>query len=384
MTKHVRAVPKIRRARSKRPGPGTRPGTLDTKGQRSDVTITRLAYNEHRCHSSKVDPTKLKSAFQAKPGETLWVDIDGLGDEAILRDIAEILEILPLNLEDIAHTHQRPKLEELEDYLFISLRSIRIQEDGNVDSEQISLLLFDHLLVSFQEKPGDAFDPVRQRVRQSKGLIRRRGADFLLYALLDVTIDNYFPVLDLYSETMDQLEDAIRANPTSELSRLVHNLRRELRYLRRATWPLRDVASALGRNEIDRIDASLQSSFRDCFDHSVQVSEFVDSSRERASDLGDLYQTMVTERTNRVMKTLTIVATIFIPLTFLCGVYGMNFDTQVSPYNMPELRWRYGYPAFWVAVMVTSLAMIGLFWRKGWIGEGQDRGKKRDPNGNSP
>ncbi len=181
---------------------------------------------------------------------------------------------------------------------------------------------------------------------------------------------------------MDQLEEQIRTNPTPGLSRMVHTLRREFRQFRRAVSPLREITGILSRNEIERVDESLSASFRDCYDHVIQVTDFVEGSRERASELGDLYQTMISEKANQVMKTLTIVATVFIPLTFLCGLYGMNFDPEVSPYNMPELKWRYGYIALWGVMTATLLAMLWFFKRKGWLGAGpdvEDRAMQRSP-----
>ena len=245
-----------------------------------------------------------------------------------------------------------------------------VDESGNIDNEQLSFVLKAGLLVTFQEHVGDGFAPVRRRLREGKGSIRSRGTDYLLYALVDTTIDNYFPVLEIYGDTMEDLDEKIRLNPRPDLSHAVHALRRELRQLRRAVWPLRDVTSALGRGDLDQIGDALKPSFRDCYDHVMQVADFVEGSRERASDLGDLYQVMVSERTNQVMKVLTIIATVFIPLTFLCGLYGMNFDTTTSPYNMPELRWRYGYPALLAVMGLTVAGMVWFFFRKGWIDTG--------------
>ena len=288
--------------------------------------------------------------------------------------MGEALGLHQLTVEDVVHVNQRPKQEEFADYLLVILRAVRVRagEDNTVDNEQISMVLREGLLVTFQERPGDGFDPVRRRLREGKGQIRRAGADYLAYALLDAVIDNYFPVVELYQDAMDQLDDEIRVNPSWEKSASIHLMRRELRQLRRAVWPLRDVAGALGRTDLEMISAGVKPALRDCHDHVIQVADFVESARERASDLGDLYMTIVSERTNQVMKVLTIIATIFIPLTFLCGLYGMNFDSAASPYNMPELKWRFGYPALWGVMVVSVTGMLLFFRHRGWIGRGRD------------
>jgi len=274
-----------------------------------------------------------------------------------------------LTVEDIVHVHQRPKVEEFDDYLFVTIRAIWMEDEGKVDNEQLSFVLKDGILVTFQERVGDGFDPIRRRLREGKGQIRKNQADYLLYALIDTAIDNYYPVLELYGDIMEQLDDQVRENPRPELSRAVHSMRRELRQFRRAVWPLRDETGSLSRNEYLLIGEHVRVAFRDCHDHVIQVADFVEGSRERASDLADLYVTMVSEKTNQVMKVLTIIATIFIPLTFLCGLYGMNFDTNASPFNMPELKWRYGYPVFWLVTVGVFVFMLWYFRRKRWIGK---------------
>lgn len=368
MKKILMSIPRLRRSIPKRPSPGAIPGTLELRADLPPPTITRVEYNHDSVDFREVPLAELEAALDPKPEHVVWVNLNGLGDTDVIQRIGAKLKLHPLTLEDIAHVHQRPKIEEFDDHLFMTIRAVRVQETRDIDNEQLSFLLLDNLLVTFQERAGDGFDPVRKRLREGKGPIRRSGVDYLFYALLDATIDNYFPVLELFGDSMEQLDEQIRANPTSGASHMVHSLRRELRQLRRAVWPLRDVVGILSRNETERIGDVLRAAFRDCYDHVVQVADFVEGSRERASDLGDLYQNMVSEKTNQVMKTLTIVATVFIPLTFLCGLYGMNFDSAVSPYNMPELRWRYGYPAFWAVMVTTFVGMLWFFRRKGWLG----------------
>jgi magnesium transporter len=341
------------------------------------VTLTRSTHGPGGYEIHDVEMADLERALEPEKGKVVWVDIHGLGDLDLVRRVGSKLGLHPLTLEDIVHPHQRAKVDEFDDLLFVVLRAIRPLEDGHVDDEQLSLVVKTGMVVTFQERAGDGFGPVRKRLREGKGLLRKSGADYLAYALIDAIIDNYFPVLDIYADSMDQLDDLVRDNPTPEVSRTVHLLRRELRQLRRATGPLRDLAAQLSRTELEVIGEPARLALRDCHDHALQVSEFVDGARERASDLADLYTAVVGEKTNQVMKVLTIIATIFIPLTFLCGLYGMNFDSEVSPYNMPELKWRYGYPAFWAAMIAVFVGMLWFFRSRGWIGE--QGGSEREP-----
>jgi magnesium transporter len=350
------------------PEPGSAPGTVAPPVDSPPPVIQRMVFGPDGCETIEIPLDDLDKAVAPVPGRTLWVDVQGLGDIEALRRLGSSLGLHPLTVEDIFHTHLRPKVEEFEDYLFIIIRAVRLLEDGHVDNEQLSLVLKDGMLITFQERAGDGFDAVRKRLREGRGQLRRSGADYLAYALIDAAIDNYFPVLEVYGDSMDRLDEEVRENPKPEVSASIHMMRRELRQFRRAAWPLRDVAGTLGRTELNRIADPTRIAFRDCYDHALQVADFVESSRERSSDLSDLYVTMVSERTNQVMKVLTIIATIFIPLTFLCGLYGMNFDPEVSPYNMPELKWKYGYLAFWAVLIVTFVTMLWFFWRRGWIG----------------
>jgi magnesium transporter len=363
-------IPRLKRRRTREPTPGAMPGTLAMPEELPPPVVRRFVYDRERCDSAEIPLADLEGAFLPEKDKVVWVDVQGLGDAGLMQRIAEALGLHPLTLEDIVHIHQRPKLEEFEDYLFVVMRAVRLLDDQRIDNEQLSLVLKPGLLVTFQERPGDGFDPVRKRLAEGKGQLRKSGTDYLFYALIDTAIDNYYPVLELYGDTMDQIDEQVRENPRPATSAAVHAMRRELRQLRRAVWPLRDVAVTLGRGDLDLVTGAVKVAFRDCHDHAVQVTEFVESNRERASDLADLYLAVVGEKTNQVMKVLTIIATIFIPLTFLCGVYGMNFKTEVSPYNMPELSWRFGYPFFWTIAVVIFAGMLWFFRHKGWLGSG--------------
>jgi len=370
-------IPRFRIRKVKKPAPGAMPGTFSVPVELPKPMIKRFVYDQQTCDSADVNLSDLDQALKPEPGKVVWVDVQGLGDGEVIRRISAILGLHPLTLEDIVHVHQRPKLEEFDDHLFVVMRAMRLQDDQKIENEQLSLVLKPGLLVTFQERPGDGFAPVRRRLKEGKGQLRKNGSDYLFYALIDTAIDNYYPVLELYGDIMDRLDDQVREDPRPEASAAIHSMRRELRQLRRAAWPLRDVASALGRGDFPLIGKPVRPAFRDCHDHVVQVTDFVESNRERASDLAGLYLAMVGEKTNQVMKILTIIATIFIPLTFLCGVYGMNFKTEASPYNMPELSWRFGYPAFWIAVAVIFAGMLFYFRRKGWLGSGPS-GRNRE------
>jgi magnesium transporter len=362
------------------PTPGSPPGTLVARDDLPAASIRRIAYNREDCEEKEIQLSDLAQDLQEARDRQVWVDVQGLGDAGAITAIGAVLGLHPLTLEDIVHVHQRPKIEEFDDYLFIVARAIRLAGD-RVDTEQISLVLKDRLVVTFQEQPGDGFDPVRRRLREGKGAIRSSLADYLAYALIDTVIDNYFPVLERYGDIMDRLDEEVLEAPTRQTATAIHATKRELRAFRRAVWPLREVIGALGRDGLERISPSVRPALRDCHDHVVQVADFVETSRERVADLVDLYIASVSEKTNQVMKVLTIIATIFIPLTFLAGLYGMNFDPSVSPFNMPELKWRYGYPAFWVVLVAVLVTMLLFFRRKGWFGSADgssDPGQRRD------
>jgi magnesium transporter len=364
-------IPRITRRRPQRPEPGSVPGTLALPPELPPPAIECFAYDERACDRAALDVAALAGRIEAREaGRKLWVDVQGIGDADAIRSIGAALGLHPLTLEDVVHVHQRAKIEEFDDYLYVVLRTFRLRE-GTVEHEQISFVLKDDLLVTFQERPGDGFEPVRARLLEGKGVVRHRGIDYLLYALLDVAIDNYFSVVEMFGDSMDGLEEEIRTDAAPAAATAVHTLRRDLRLLRRSIAPIRDLTVKLSRDGVARIDDALRPALRDCFDHAAQAVDLVEGSRERAADLSNLYQSMVSEKTNQTMKILTIIATIFIPLTFLCGVYGMNFDPQASPYNMPELSWRYGYPTLWGVMVATVLGMLWFFRRQGWLGGGR-------------
>ena len=348
--------------------PGSVPGTLSIEADASPPTIFLIDYNEDKAVRLKVEaPEDCRPYLDTH--SVSWVDVQGLGSENILRRLGEVFDLHPLVLEDVVNVPQRPKVEEYDDQILLIARMVSLKDDSRgFISEQVSFILGKHYLLTVQEEPDyDSFGPVRERIRGSKGTIRRQGADFLAYALLDALIDGFFPVLEFYGEALEELEDEIVSNPTRQSLEKIHRIKRELLALRRAIWPQRDAISVLIRDSSDLICDEVRVYLRDCYDHAVQVLDMVETYREVASSLMDVYVSSVGNRMNEVMKLLTIISTIFIPLTFIAGVYGMNFNTQNSPWNMPELDWYWGYPACLVAMGVIAAALVFYFYRRGWF-----------------
>ena len=296
----------------------------------------------------------------------IWVDVDGLSDIGAIRELGEEFDLHGLALEDVVNVHQRPKAEDYESSLFVVLRMPAI---GNrVSTEQMSMFIGDGFVLTFQETPGDWFEPVRQRIRDPRSRLRVNGADFLAYTLIDAVVDAFFPILEDLGEQLEDLEQDIMEDPRHEHIPLIHQLRRDLLMVRRAVWPMRELINSLLRDDHPSIDTKTQLFLRDCYDHTVQLMDMVDTNREIISGLVDMHLSAASNRMNEVMKVLTIIATIFMPLSFIASLYGMNFDPSKSPWNMPELDWRYGYP-FVIALMASVTGgMLIYFRRKGWLG----------------
>jgi magnesium transporter len=296
-----------------------------------------------------------------------WVDVKGLGSEEILQRVGTVFNLHPLMLEDVVNVPQRPKAEEYDDQLLIVARMVVIADQGFV-TEQVSLILSRNYLLTVQEEAEyDCFAPVRERIRTGKGQIRRSGADYLAYALLDAIVDGFFPILEVYGEALETLEDEVVASPDRQTLERIHQMKRELLMLRRAIWPQRDMINSLIRDGNDLITDEVRIYLRDCYDHTVQVLDMVETYRELASSLMDVYLSSVSNRMNEVMKFLTVVSSIFIPLTFIAGVYGMNFNTEKSPYNLPELNFYWGYPLCLAVMATIAVTMIVMFYRRGWF-----------------
>jgi len=348
--------------------PGSAPGTLRAPAERrvENVTVTVLTYApdqlvETRC--SSIEET-LAALREDAPGVT-WIHVAGIHEIEGLEALGQRFGLHPLTLEDVVNSGQRPKLEDYDDYLFIVMRVIHSAEV--VAGEQISMYLGRGWVLTFEEIPEDAFDLVRERIRRAKGQIRSAGADYLAYAIVDAVVDHYFPVLEKLGERLEMLEDELVEDPGRQTLEKIHQLKRELLQLRRAAWPQREVISTLGRQETDLVRRETRVFLRDCYDHTIQIMDLVETYRDLASSMMDLYLSSVSNRTNEIMKVLTVIASIFIPLTFIAGVYGMNFDHQASPLNMPELSWYWGYPVLWLVMIGLAAGMFTYFRRQRWI-----------------
>jgi magnesium transporter len=342
---------------------GLPPGSLVHIGEKvaEAMKAVVLDYDEQHCDETILTDYAQCIALRGKPSVT-WVDIEGVHDIAALERIGHCFGLHPLVMEDILNTDQRPKIEDYGDYLYIVLRMLTNgSETGEVSSEQVSLILGENFVLSIQEgAKGDVFEPVRTRIRSSKGQIRKLGADYLAYSLIDAVVDNYFIILEKIGERVELLEETLISDPGPETLHLIHNLKRELIYLRKSVWPLREVVSGMQRRDSILIREGTGYYLRDVYDHTIQVIDTVETFRDMLSGMLDIYLSSISNRTNAVMKVLTVIATIFMPLTWLAGIYGMNFR------HMPELSWQYGYLAVWLAMLAIAAGMVVYFKKKKW------------------
>ncbi len=342
---------------------GLPPGTLVHVGERKieKVKITIIDYGEAQFQEKEAKTVEECFPFKDEPTIT-WINIDGIHEVDIIEKIGNHFNIHPLLLEDICHTEQRPKMEDFEDYIFVVLKMLYYDEKENgVNAEQVSLILGSNFVISFQESEGDVFNPVRERIRSGKGRIRRMGSDYLAYALIDAIVDNYFITLEKIGEKIEDMEEELVTNPTPATLQTIHNLKRDMIFLRKSVWPLREVVSGLERGESALVHESTRIYLRDVYDHTIQVIDSIESFRDMVSGMLDVYLSSVSNKMNEVMKVLTIIATIFIPLTFVAGVYGMNFQ------YMPELAWRWSYPLILLLMVGIGISMVIYFRGKKWL-----------------
>lgn len=343
---------------------GLHPGSLVHLGKRrvDEARIRLVEYDERDLTETDL-PTDAEWAGYDNPQPVSWINVDGLHDLDCIQRIGDAFGIHALTLEDVLNTGHRAKLEEFDSYIFAVLKMIRWDDAAReVRTEQLSLILGRGYLLTFQEQPGDVFEPVRGRIRLSRGQIRKLGPDYLAFALMDAVVDNYMVVLERLGEELEAIEEALEdGQPQPELLRRIHNLKREMMFVRRAVWPVRECLSNLSRDESPLVSTGTQVFFRDLQDHTMQVVETLEIMRDMANGLQDLYLSMVSNRMNEVMKVLTIIATIFIPMTFFAGIYGMNFE------NMPELKWEWGYPALWGVMIACFLGILSFFRKKRWL-----------------
>lgn len=344
--------------------PGSPPGTLVIDPEARAPRLSLIAYGPD-LHVERPDATLDEVRKWLGKAPVVWLDVAGLGDAGVIQAVGELFGLHHLALEDVVHVHQRAKVEPYEDHLFVVARMIHYAE--RLETEQWSMFLGRGFVLTFQEDPGDVFDVVRERIRNGKGRIRSRGSDWLGYALLDALIDAYFPVLERYGDTLDTLEEELVEAPGDDMIRRIHVVKQDLRVLRRAAHPLRDAVAALQRESTTAFTADTAVYLRDCYDHTIQILDLVETYRDLGTSLMETYMSVQGNRMNEVMKVLTVIATIFIPLTFIAGIYGMNFDPKTSPWNMPELEWDYGYPAVMGGMAVATFAMLRWFRKKGWL-----------------
>jgi len=357
----------------RRSEPGAPPGLVVADPAQPQPVIHVLAYGPEGLVEKDLASPDEGYALVGRQGMT-WINVEGLGDAKVIERFGELFGLHRLALEDTVNVHQRPKVDDYGEVLFIVLRMVHRGngETQRCATEQLSLFVGPNWLLSFQEgHPGDSFDRVRMRIRESSGRIRQFGPDYLAYSLIDATIDNYYPVLEVYAERLDALEEMVMEPRGRRLFDQLHEIKADLLVLRRAIWPLREAIALLARDDNPRISEHTRLYLRDCYDHVVQVVDLVETYRELSADIRELYMSSMSNHINETMRVLTIISTIFIPLNFIAGVYGMNFDYSASPLNMPELHWYFGYPLALVAMVLTTLGMLTYFYRMGWIFRGR-------------
>jgi len=363
----AREQPSRRRRTRRRAPPGSSPGTILVDPSAPKPVLSAILYSKDAVREETPgDLAALRKSAGA--GTVLWLDVAGLGDEATIRAVGAAFGLHSLALENVVDSRQRPRVEPYGDLQFLVARAA--VPGTPFDTEQVSIFLAADFVVTFREKPGPALDPVRERIRAGRGNLPTGGTGYLAYAILDTIVDGYFPALEELGERLEDLEDEIVRAPKQGSLRRVHALKRDLLTLRRAVWPQREALAFLLREGDAVAGAGTRIYLNDCYDHTVQLLDLVETYRDIASGLTDIYLSSLSHRLNEVMRVLTVIATIFIPLTFIAGIYGMNFDRS-SPWNLPELGWRYGYPACLAAMAAVGAILYLWFRRRGWIG-GQD------------
>jgi|SRR5690606_38914438 len=347
--------------------PGTSPGTLVEREREPDGELSiRLIDYTHDGFTERALATAQDCKAYLESDSRTWIQVNGRPDPETLRELGAQFGLHELALEDVLNEGQRPKLEVDDDEIFLIL-SLPAYDGETLDVAQISIFAGESYIVCFCPLAEDPFEPVRKRLRSPGNRIRSRGADYLLYALADLIIDAAFPLLERFSESLERLEDELLEKPDADTLAGIHALRRDLVLLRRALWPHREVIGRLIREGVDLIDERTQPYLRDCYDHTIQIMDLLESFRDVSSSLLDVYLSSISQRTNEIMRLLTLIATIFIPLTFVVGIYGMNFENPDSPWAMPELSWYYGYPLIWLVMLAIAGGMIWYFRKRDWL-----------------
>lgn len=331
------------------------------------TTITEITYDEQSVKIS--DIINIQDIIQQKDKFSItWIDISGLSDTNMISQIGKIYGLHPLTIEDILNTEQRPKLDVFDSYIFIILRIHFYDNKTNIlNYNQINLILGHNFVITIQERLSPVFNSIKDSLQNPQNLIHKKGPDYLVHALLDVSVDTYYQILEAIGDVIEKVEEKVITNPSTEVVKQIHSLKRNMIFLRKSVWPLREIISGLHHKVSSLIQESTLLYLKDVYDHIVQVIDTVETYRDLLSGIMDIYISSINNKLNEVMKVLTVFATIFIPLTFVSSLYGMNFNTEVSPFNMPELHWRYGYFFVLSIMLAIVIAMLAFFKRRKWL-----------------
>ncbi|HPS53037.1 MAG TPA: magnesium/cobalt transporter CorA [Phycisphaerae bacterium] len=338
------------------------PGSVTTlpDDRQKKVIIDVMDYTPKRIDEYTFD--NVRDCFQFRDTSSIsWINITGLTDAAQITELSDYFGINMLTMEDVLNTDHRPKFDEFDNYVFMIIKMLSLSRDGAMLSEQVNIIMGKNYVITFQERPGDVFDPLRERLRSQKGKVRAMGMDYLMYSLADLIMDNYFVVLERLGEHIEQIDISLMATPSHEMLQKIYEFKMQLFYMRKMCWPLREVSGKILHSDSPLFTDATDIYFRDLYDHSIQVVDTSETLRDIILGITDLYMSSLSNRTNDVMRILTIIATLFIPLTFIVGVYGMNFE------YMPELKWKYGYPGIWAVMILNTIILLTYFKRKKWF-----------------
>lgn len=343
---------------------GLAPGTLVHVGEKKaeKTVIKAWLYNSEKLIEKELQTVDECQELKGQPGMNLWINVDGLDQIGIIEKLGGYFGVHPLTLEDVLNTGQRPKMEDYDSYIYAVLKMMLLDEEREeILIDQVSIIFGTNYILSFQEREGDAFNPIRDRLKNPASRLRKNGVDLLAYSLIDAVVDNYFLILEHFGEEIEDLEEQLIVDPIPETLKAIQKYKRDMITLRRSVWPLRELINSLQRTESQLIKESTQIYLRDVYDHTIQVIDSIEAFRDILSSMVDVYLSSLSHRMNDIMKVLTIIATIFIPLTFIAGVYGMNFE------YMPELKWRWGYPAVMFAMTILGISMFLYFKKRRWV-----------------
>ncbi|MCC6548397.1 magnesium/cobalt transporter CorA [Candidatus Sumerlaeota bacterium] len=349
--------------------PGSPPGTIIIDPQMPEPKLHLMAYTSTEFKEQPIEKASDACAYLDK-FPFIWLQVEGLGNAEVITEIKDVFKLHRLAMEDVVNVHQRAKVEEYDEHLYIVLR-LPIRINGILRLEQLSLFIGKNYVITFEENDHDALEPVKDRIRRKLGLIRNLGADYLAYAVIDAVIDRYFPMLEQYGDMIEDVEIELLNEKGPGAVKKIYMIKQDLLALRRAIWPARDAINSMIRDQHPLISDGARVYLRDCYDHVIQIIDILETDRELSSDLLDLHMTMLSNRTNDIMKILTMMSTIFIPLSFIASVYGMNFNTDASHYNMPELNNPFGYPMVLLLMGFIGVVLVVFFWKKGWLGKRQ-------------